>query len=186
MRREFLGIPYRVVRRKVRYPRLEYRTGVLEVILPPGRRAEEVLRRHRTWILRRHEEIEQARVLAARLPVVDQEEAQWRELLMHLVQEAEAVFRIRASRIQVRRMKTKWASCSRRGTLTFNRLTRWLPEGLLRYLAHHEVVHLRYPHHRRPFWETLRRTHPDAEKMERLLLAYWFRLVGTVELPGTH
>ena len=186
MKGEFHGVPYRVRHRNIRYPRLEFRTGTLEVIVPPGRDVSALLQRHRTWILRRHREILQAREEARNLPLVERDEETWKHLLLEMVREAEDAFRVYAVRFQIRTMKTRWASCSRRGTLTFNRLTRWLPDALLRYLAHHEVVHLRHPHHRRVFWDTLRRTQLDAEAMERRLLAYWFRLVGSAPYHTFH
>ncbi len=186
MMHEYHGIPYRIRRRRIRYPRLEFRTGTLEVILPPGHTPEALLYRHHKWILRRYREIQAAREASRTLPLVQRDEQAWRELLTTLVQEAETAFRGRVARVQVRRMRTKWASCSPRGTLTLNRLARQLPDTLVRYLVHHEVVHLHHPHHRRPFWQMLRRTHPDPEAFEQQLFAYWFRLVGEDALPGEH
>jgi hypothetical protein len=54
-------LPYRVEWRKVKYPRLEFKTGRLLVVLPESGEDEvSLLERKMDWILRKHEEIRRA------------------------------------------------------------------------------------------------------------------------------
>ncbi|NLD56770.1 MAG: M48 family metallopeptidase [Methanomicrobiales archaeon] len=53
--------------------------------------------------------------------------------------------------IHIRKMKTKWASCSSRGRLTFDRaLLRQSKNERTRIIVH-ELLHLKYPNHGKMF-----------------------------------
>jgi len=50
---ELPNIPYSVSHRNVKYPRLEFRTGRLLLVLPFGRKPGPILDKHRKWILKK-------------------------------------------------------------------------------------------------------------------------------------
>ncbi len=60
-------------------------------------------------------------------------------------------------RIQLRRMKRKYASCSSKGNLTFNKEILNLKKVQIDQIIVHELLHLRYPNHGKLFKLTLRR-----------------------------
>lgn len=76
----------------------------------------------------------------------------------------------------VRFQKTKWASCSKKGNLSFNLALMALPEYLRDYVIIHELVHLKEPKHSKGFWELIRTYHPDYKKAENELKKYWLLL----------
>ena len=43
-------ITYKVVYRRIKYPRIELKTGKIDVILPKGHDPEQILRKHEKWI----------------------------------------------------------------------------------------------------------------------------------------
>ncbi len=53
--------------------------------------------------------------------------------------------------IHLRRMKTKWASCSSRGRLTFDRSILRQPKSEWTRIIVHELLHLKYPNHGKMF-----------------------------------
>ena len=59
---------------------------------------------------------------------------------------------ISAKRITVRDTKSRWGSCSARGTLSFSWRLIMAPAFVLDYLAAHEVAHLRELNHSHRFW----------------------------------
>lgn len=71
--------------------------------------------------------------------------------------------------ITVRNQKTRWASCSSRGTLSFNLRCSMLPVELFDYIVLHELCHLVHLDHSKEFWDLLESILPDyKKKRERL------------------
>ena len=68
--------------------------------------------------------------------------------------------------ITVRPMKTKWASYSTAGRLTFDALLLQLRKDLQDYVIVHELLHSRVPNHGK-LWKSLMRVHlGDYEGLE--------------------
>ena len=173
----FHGIPYRVFYRPVKYARLEFLTGVLHLILPPGIKPEEILSKKEQWIRRKYQLIQNSLVKAKELPMENRSRNELKELVLAYVAEAERLFGVKVRKVRVRKMRTKWGSCSNRGTVTINVLARFLPDDLLKYLVFHEVNHMRHWRHDRFFWKSLRKVFGDVNKFEERLTFYWFRLM---------
>jgi predicted metal-dependent hydrolase len=58
---------------------------------------------------------------------------------------------VKPREIHVRQMKTKWASCSTKGRLTFSHDLLKKPEDQRTIAIVHELLHLRYPSHNKMF-----------------------------------
>ena len=65
---------------------------------------------------------------------------------------------VKAASVVVRSMKTKWASCSSSGRLTFDALLPELSTELQDYVIVHELLHFEIPNHGR-LWKSLMRAH---------------------------
>jgi len=76
-------------------------------------------------------------------------------------------------KIYIRNQRTKWASCSSRGNLSFNLRLAALPEDLIEYVVIHELAHLRYLGHSRNFWRLVGRFYPDYGTARRELRRWW-------------
>lgn len=96
-----------------------------------------------------------------------------RELRLAVDDFAERIDR-KVARITVRDPKTRWGSCSTTGTLSFSWRLVMAPRRVLRYVAAHEVAHLRHPNHGQHFWSLVATLHPgfaeDRETLRRLTL----------------
>lgn len=72
----------------------------------------------------------------------------------------------------VRKIKTRWGSCSPSGRILMNLDAVQLPVTCMDYVLMHELCHLRHPHHGRAFWRLLDRCMPDwkvrREKLARV------------------
>jgi len=75
-------------------------------------------------------------------------------------------------------MKTKWANCSKKRNLTINKLMKYLPEKLLKYIVFHEIAHLKQKRHNDIFWEIISRKFNNYEDLEKELFIYWFKLAS--------
>jgi hypothetical protein len=75
-------------------------------------------------------------------------------------------------RVQLREMRTKWASCSSQGTLTLHRDLLRLPRELVDYVLCHELLHRKVPDHNQS-WQLLMGMHiPDWRERERRLAGW--------------
>ncbi len=73
------------------------------------------------------------------------------------------------NRVTVRNQRTRWGSCSRRGTISLNWRLIQTPDYVRDYIALHELAHLRHMNHSRRFWQEVERLCPDYRSAERWL-----------------
>lgn len=67
----------------------------------------------------------------------------------------------RYERLTIRNQRTRWASCSTTGTMSFCWRLLLAPEAVLDYVVWHEVCHLEQMNHSRRFWELVARHCPE-------------------------
>jgi predicted metal-dependent hydrolase len=79
-------------------------------------------------------------------------------------------------RLSIRRQRTRWGSCSTKGTISLNCCILFQPPEVLRYLLIHELSHTRHMNHSRAFWDCVSRCCPDYRKLDRQLLDGWRRV----------
>jgi predicted metal-dependent hydrolase len=78
------------------------------------------------------------------------------------------------TRLTIRGQKTRWASCSQSGAMSFNWRLLLAPEPVLDYVVEHEVCHLEVMDHSPRFWRLLESRVPDWRDH-----AAWLRRYGT-------
>ena len=90
------------------------------------------------------------------------EDAIWRVLrrealnyLPERVMKLSEVHGFNISGLKIRRMKTRWGSCTKRGSINLNSWLMMIPEYLSDYVILHELVHTRVPNHGERFWQEL-------------------------------
>jgi predicted metal-dependent hydrolase len=74
--------------------------------------------------------------------------------------------------LSIRGQRTRWASCSSRGSMSFNWRLLLAPPEILDYVVEHEVAHLEVLGHSRRFWALVARRCPDYRRHERWLRRY--------------
>jgi predicted metal-dependent hydrolase len=73
------------------------------------------------------------------------------------------------SGVQIRGQRTRWASCSARGAMSFNWRLLLAPPEILDYVVEHEVAHLEVHDHSPRFWSLLASRCPEYERHEAWL-----------------
>jgi hypothetical protein len=81
------------------------------------------------------------------------------------------------SRLTIRGQRTRWASCSRGGAMSFNWRLLLAPEPVLDYVVWHEVCHLEVMDHSSRFWRLLASRSPNYREQLRWLKANGATLV---------
>jgi len=76
---------------------------------------------------------------------------------------------IKVSRVTVRDQKSRWGSCSRRGTISLNWRLIQAPPSVRDYIILHELAHRRQMNHSDEFWREVERLCPDYQQAERWL-----------------
>jgi predicted metal-dependent hydrolase len=75
----------------------------------------------------------------------------------------------RYTSLQIRGQRTRWASCSSSGAMSFNWRLLLAPAEIVDYVVEHEVAHLELHDHSPRFWELLASRCPDWREHERWL-----------------
>ncbi len=87
------------------------------------------------------------------------------------VLELAALHQIRVQRVTVRNQRSRWGSCSRRGTISLNWRLVQTPEFVRDYIVLHELAHLREMNHSPRFWREVARLCPNFVEAEKWLKA---------------
>ena len=80
-------------------------------------------------------------------------------------------------RIAIRDQKTRWGSCSGRGTLSFNWRLMLAPPAVLDYVVVHELCHLTHMDHSPAFWQAVESVCPDYRNLRKWLKEHGNELV---------
>jgi predicted metal-dependent hydrolase len=83
-------------------------------------------------------------------------------------------------RVLIRRQRSRWGSCSTRGTISLNCCLLFQQPQVVRYLMIHELAHTVHMNHSRRFWQTVSRHCPDYRRLDRELLDGWRRVPAWV------
>jgi len=83
----------------------------------------------------------------------------------------------RENKVLFRKMKARWRSCHyKKGVIILNKLLRYLPEELIKYVVLHEMCHLLIKHHKKEFWLLIKKFDSNFKEKEKLLAGYRLRL----------
>ncbi len=79
--------------------------------------------------------------------------------------------------LSIRSQRTRWASCSASGAMSFNWRLLLAPERVLDYVVWHEVCHLEVPNHSPRFWALLESRLPSFKEPHAWLRRHGATLV---------
>lgn len=80
---------------------------------------------------------------------------------------------LRYRRLQIRRQRTRWGSCSRSGTISLNACLLFQPPPVVDYLLLHELAHTRHMNHSRRFWSLVACHEPRWRELDAALMLGW-------------
>ena len=86
------------------------------------------------------------------------------------------------SRLQIRLQRTRWGSCSVRGTISLNVCLAFQRPEVVEYLLVHELAHTRHMNHSARFWDCVAQHCPRWRSLDRELIDGW-RLVPPWVFP---
>lgn len=89
--------------------------------------------------------------------------------------ELSALHGIPVKRISVRNQRSRWGSCSRRGTISLNWRLIQVPPDVRDYILLHELAHVRHMNHSAAFWVEVQRLCPTWQSAELYLKRHCLR-----------
>ena len=121
----------------------------------------EIIESHREWLaIERAKQRPRLRLDPRHISEVEARRAA-RELVAMLIDEEAPEIGVEPVRVQIRDQRSRWGSCSTRGTLSFNWRLVLAPFDVLDYVVVHELCHLREPNHSLRFWKLVEQRRPD-------------------------
>lgn len=169
-------LQYKISYRDIKYPRLEFTTGELLLVLPLGHKHESILEKHRGWIEKKRHFIKECLQDTAGKELTDRTDKEFKNVVHFSLKKASKELGVKVKGVYFRKMRTKWASLSPKKNLTVNTLLRYLPAHLIGYVIFHEITHLIEKRHNERFWKIILKRDNNYWEMERELFAYWFIL----------
>ena len=92
--------------------------------------------------------------------------------LLEIINAWQEKLKVNPDRVQIRKMRNKWSSCSSKGNITINSELTRLPRKIAEYAIVHELLHLIVPNHGKTFKVLLSAYLPDWEELHRKLSSY--------------
>ena len=169
-------IKYQISYRNICYPRLEFKTGSLVLILPKdNKNGKEIIEKHRNWIYRKNALIKKAlKDLKSKKLNIERTDKELRNFVNRVANNFSRKLEVNVNKIFFRKMRTKWGSLSPRKNLTINTLVKYLPGWLIKYIVFHEIAHLIEKKHSEKFWRIINKKYKNYQKYESFLLKCWF------------
>jgi hypothetical protein len=133
-----------------------------------------LLESHRDWIEKHMRKLETQAAEEKALPPLSAEE------IRRLAEEARTYIpgqvryyawkmNISYGRITIRNQRTRWGSCSSKGSLSFNCLLMLCPIEVIDYIIVHELCHRKEMNHSPRFWAEVAAVLPDYKQREKWL-----------------
>lgn len=110
---------------------------------------------------------ESIRMLKNKLGKLGLQEA--KVLLPAYLESISAQVGLRYAKVGIRRMKSRWGSCSPANNINLNSALVYLPYRLIEYVLLHELVHTKHKNHSKAFWDALEGYMPDAKQRRKEL-----------------
>jgi predicted metal-dependent hydrolase len=168
---------------RVRGSRLVVRPGQPpELVVRPRASERDIaaaLREHRGWLARQLAQQPEARLGLDRLRLTEAQGRREAAARIPLIAQSEAAsLGVAYRRISLRDQRTRWGSCSAKGTLSFNWRLVLAPHDVLDYVVVHEVCHLVEHNHGQGFWKLVERRRPGYRDSRAWLDAHGWEILA--------
>lgn len=97
---------------------------------------------------------------------------QAKRYLIPRAEELAVKYNFSVTRYSLRQQKSRWGSCSSKGTISLNINLMKCPSEVIDYVIVHEFCHLRYMDHSQKFWREVEKYIPEYKKLRKQLKFY--------------
>ena len=168
---------------RARRARIVVSPGKPAEVVVPLRTSERTIRalldQHEGWLARQLARTREPQLTLERMTERDGR-TRARALVHELVGNEAPRLRVSVTRIAIRDQRTRWGSCSSRGTLSFNWRLVLAPLEVAEYVVVHELCHLQEPNHSPRFWQLVAAARPGYPDERRWLAEHGWELQAYV------
>lgn len=175
---EFEGIPFEVVRRRVRYSRVEFKATGLRVVVPRDINPLQFLEDNKKSIVKKYHKLIQQRETARKIPMTDWTEEEFSRIVSGYLHRYSRQLKVKTPTIKFRKMKRRWGSCRSDGTVTLNVFLQFVPEHLIAYIIYHELAHILVRGHNKKFKTIIAKEFPNYRQLDKELNLYGLKLLS--------
>lgn len=145
--------------------------------------AEEMIRKHRRWIMKRlRQNAAGKRQEQPETKLSEEEKKKLKKKAAEVISRRVGSYAERMGvdygKISFRFQKTRWGSCTKTGNLNFNCLLLLAPEEVLDSVVVHELCHRKYMNHSRDFYNEILKVFPDYRRCHGWLKTHGNELIG--------
>jgi predicted metal-dependent hydrolase len=131
---------------------------------------DEAIDFYRPWLERQLAKAVEPRLGLERLTLTEEQGRREARERIALIAQSEAIaLGVGYKRLTLRDQRSRWGSCSSKGTLSFNWRLVLAPHDVLDYVVVHEICHLVELNHGPAFWQLLERRRPGYLESKRWL-----------------
>ena len=166
-----------IIKRNVKYTRLEVNLDGLKIIAPRGVKVDKktVLQEHQRWLQNKENRLKEIKEISLKLEFYEHDNLE--KIINFYIEKIGMILKSKPKKIVFRKMKVRWGSCySEKGIIIFNKFLKYLPEELISYIVLHEMCHLIIKNHKKEFWLLVRKLDPKFKEKEKLLAGYRLKL----------
>ena len=174
---EFEGIPFVVIRRRVRFSRVEFKHSGLRVIVPRGIDPLKVLEEHRVSIINKYRKLISQVETARGKTLTHWTEVEFKTLIASYIEQYSRQLQVKVKGIRFRKMRRRWGSCRTDGIITFNRYMQFIPGPLIAYIVFHELAHLIVRGHGQRFKRIIAQQFPHYRQLDKELNLFGLKLL---------
>ena len=98
--------------------------------------------------------------------------AEANKILPHRLKSLSSLHGYPYKELKIRKLTSRWGSCSSQKTITLSYYLMQLPWGLIDYVILHELAHTRHLNHSPIFWRDLEKLAPKAKMLQREIRAH--------------
>lgn len=169
-------IRYKVIKRNIKYSRLEVKDGLVYVILPKYLTIDHktLFKKYSNWINKKLNVFNEIKKISENLSLFNHEN--FKELVLEMIEQYSNLLKEKPTSVSFRWMKRRWGSCQSSNRIIFNKFLKFLPKKLIEYVVIHEMCHLKIKNHKKEFWLLVKKFCPDFAEREKLLAAYKIKL----------
>jgi len=175
---EFEGIPFEVIRRRVKYSRIEFNNTGLRVIVPRGVNPYFVLEQNKNSILKKYRKVMEQKEIARQIPMTDWSDEEFNDIIKRYFKEYSKKLKVKETQVKFRKMKRRWGSCRSDGLITLNVYLQYTPEHLIAYIIYHELAHLIVRRHNKKFKDIIAKEFPHYRQLDKELNLYGVKLLS--------